>query len=82
MARLHAHRIASGKGSLISERISLWPKSPKKKVPNHSPEHYPPKEKMLRRVIWQLFFGDLNQSEKILDIKPLSTTFQDIFLFF
>ena len=27
------------------------------KVSNQSPEHYLPKEKMLRRVIWHLFFG-------------------------
>jgi hypothetical protein len=28
----------------------------KKKVPNHSPEQYPPKEKILRGVIWYLFW--------------------------
>ena len=27
------------KGGLISESFSLWLKSPKKKVPNHYPEH-------------------------------------------
>ena len=30
----------------------------------------PPKEKMLTRVIWHLFFGDLSQSEKLSEIKP------------
>ena len=43
------------KGGLISESFSHWLKSPKKKVPNCSLEDYPPKEKMLRRVIWHLF---------------------------
>ena len=38
------------KGSLISEIFSLWLKS-SKNVPNHFPEHYPHKEKMLRVVI-------------------------------
>ena len=33
----------SPKGSLISESFSLWLKSIKN-VPNHYPEHYPPKE--------------------------------------
>ena len=32
------------KSGLISESLSLWLKSTKK-VPNHSPEHYPPKKK-------------------------------------
>ena len=27
-------------------------------------------EKMLRTVIWHLFFGDLSQSEKLSEIKP------------
>ena len=40
-------------------------------MPNHYPEHYPPKEKMLRVVIWQLFFfRDLSQNQKLSDIKP------------
>ena len=42
-----------------------------KKVPNHSPEHYPPKEKMLRRVIWLLFFRDLNQNVNSLRLSNL-----------
>ena len=36
---------------------------------NHDPEHYLPKEKMLRVVIWQLFFGDFNLIEKFSQIK-------------
>ena len=32
-------------------------------MPNHDPEHYPPKEKMP-------IFGDLTQSEKRSEIKP------------
>ena len=42
----------------------------KKKVPNHSPEQYPPKEKMLRIVISTFFSGELRQSEKLSEIKP------------
>ena len=40
----------------------------KKKVPNHSPENYPNKEKMLTGVIW-LFFLDLSKIEKFSEIK-------------
>ena len=40
------------KGGLISERFSLWLKSPKK-VPNHSWEHYPPKQKIIF-ILWKL----------------------------
>ena len=47
--------ILDSKGGLISQRFSLRLKSAKK-VPNHSREHYPPKEKMLRRVT-ELFFS-------------------------
>ena len=57
------------KGSLISESPSLWLKS-SKNVSNHFPEHNPHKEKMVRVVIWQLFFEDLSQSEKFSEIKP------------
>ena len=39
-------------------------------MPNHSPEHYPPKEKMLRRVILHLFFL-LSDSEKLSEIMLL-----------
>ena len=34
-------------------------------MPNYSPEHYPPKEKLLQAV-----FGDWSQSEKLSEIKP------------
>ena len=40
-----------------------------KRVPNHDPEHYSPKDKMLRVVILHLVFGDLSQSEKLCEIK-------------
>ena len=43
------------KGSLISESFSLWLQS-QKKLPNHYPENYSPKNKMLRGVIWHFFF--------------------------
>ena len=42
----------------------------KKKVSNQSPEHYSPKEKMLRKVIWHLFFGDLSEGENLFEIGP------------
>ena len=43
------------KGGLISEKFYILTQISKKKVPNHDSEHYLPKEKMLRVVIWQLF---------------------------
>ena len=50
----------SFKSGFNSKRFSLWLQSPKK-VQNHSPEHYPvstylSKEKLLRGVIWHLFW--------------------------
>ena len=33
-------------------------------------EYYPPEEKMLRIVIWYLFFGNFSQSETLSEIKP------------
>ena len=42
------------KDGLITESFSLWLKS-QKKVPNHDPAHYSPKEKMLSVMIWHLF---------------------------
>ena len=33
-------------------------------------ELYPSKEKMLRIVIWHLFWGDFSQNEKLSEIKP------------
>jgi hypothetical protein len=40
-----------------------------KKVPNHNPERYLPKEKMLRVVIWQLVLENFNRIEKKSQIK-------------
>ena len=37
------------KGGLILS-FSHWLKSPKKKVPNHSPDQYPPKKKDFREI--------------------------------
>ena len=45
-----------GKGELISESFTLGARIFKRKVPNHSPELYSPKEKMLRIVIGHLFW--------------------------
>ena len=42
------------KGNLLSESFSLWLKSPKKKMLNHSPEHYSLEQKMLRDFVWHL----------------------------
>ena len=63
------YQLLQFKGCLISEKCSLCLNSPKK-VPNHHPECYPPKEKMLRIVIWNLFFWDLSQIKKLSEIKP------------
>ena len=42
-------------------------------MPNHDSEHYPPKEKMFRAMIWHLFSENMSQGEKKSDIKqPLS----------
>ena len=41
------YNLTQGKGGLISERFSLLLESPKK-VPNHSPEHYPPKKEVAK----------------------------------
>jgi hypothetical protein len=57
------------RGGLISERFFLCLQSPKKGAKTR--ELYPPKEKMLSIVIRHLFFGDLSQSEKLSEIKPL-----------
>ena len=37
-------------------KILIYIRFPPKKVPNPYPEDYPPKEKMLGIVIWQLFW--------------------------
>ena len=49
--RLSLSTKGEAKGGLISESFLLCFRSTKK-GPNHSPEQYPSKEKMLRRVIW------------------------------
>ena len=36
----------------------IWLKSPSKGAKNY-PEHYPPKEKILRIVIWHIFWGEI-----------------------
>ena len=59
------------KGGLISENFTIWARIVKKKVPNHSSEHYSPKGKMLRIVSGEYYLGDLSQSKKKLsEIKP------------
>ena len=52
------------KGGLISENFTIWARIVKKKVPNHSSEHYSPKGKMLRIVSGEYYLGDLSQSKK------------------
>ena len=47
--------ILPGKGGFISERFSIRFES-QKKVPNQLPEHYPFEEKMIKRVICNLFW--------------------------
>ena len=42
-------------------------------VPNHSPEHHPPKEKMLRRVIWHFFLEIRAKVKNFLRLNHLST---------
>ena len=49
----------------LNLRSLLWHKSPKKVAKNY-PEHYPPKQKMLRLVILHLF---VSQKEKLFGIK-------------
>ena len=46
--------------------------SPIKMVPNHCPEHYPPKEKkfIAQGIDLAPIFGDLSQSKKLSEIKP------------
>ena len=58
------------KGGIILEKFSLWLKSPQKRC-QITPRHYPPKEKMLRRLIWHLaYFGDLSESKTLSEIEP------------
>ena len=48
--------------------FSFWFKSPKK-VPNHDPEHYPPKKKMLG-IVSGMFLRDWSQPKNLFEIKP------------
>ena len=52
--------LLQARGGLNSENFSLWRQSPKK-VPNHWLEHYQPKDRMRRIVIWH-FFGRLEST--------------------
>ena len=46
---------SSFKGGPISETFSIWHKSLKKRVPNHSPEHLIFRWIVLRGMIWYFF---------------------------
>ena len=60
------------KGGLISKK-HFCGSHLQKKVPNHYPEHYPPKGKMPRIVIWHLFLEIWAKVEKLSEIKlPLA----------
>ena len=63
------YNLTQGKGFLISERFSFLLQS-LKMVPNHSPEHYPPKKEVAQGCDLTLFFGDWSQIEKNSEIKP------------
>ena len=54
-----------------------------KKVPNHSPEHYPPKDKILRRVIWHSFLEIWAKVKKLSGIKPpiIELTYRRVCIF-
>ena len=58
-------------GGLISEKFHFGLNF-QEQVQNHSPEHYPHNEKMLKGVISDLapIFEDLSKSEKLFEIKP------------
>ena len=56
------------KGGLISEHFPLCAHLPKN-VQTHYSEHNPPKEKVLRKVIWHIFWK-WSQSERLSGIKP------------
>ena len=58
------------KGGLIFEGFHFG-SDLQKKMPNHCPEHYPPKEKLLRAVNWHIFFGDWRQDEKLSKLSHL-----------
>ena len=62
------------KGSLMSERFSLWLHL-QKNVPNHNPKYYLANEKMLRIVIWPIFWS---QIETLFEIKLLLLVYSKI----
>ena len=62
--------IAVHKSGLISEKISLWFEFPTKGV-SYFPEHYLPREKMLRTVILSSFLSNFSESEKPSEVNPL-----------
>jgi hypothetical protein len=62
--------LSTSKGGLLSESLYYIQKN----VPNHYPEHYPPKENMLSIVIWY-FFGD---GAKVKTFLRLSHLYQGI----
>ena len=49
-------------------------------MPNHAPEQYPSKEKMLMVVILAPIYEDLSQSEKNSEINPPLIDAQYVFL--
>ena len=71
-----------GKGGLISEGFSSLRLKSQRIICQISPEHYPSKGKILRRVILHLFFKDLSPSEKLSEIKPPSDISQEYWTVF
>ena len=61
---IHKPLYPQNKDGLISERFSIWLKSPQN-VPNHSTEHLLFSWSQLAPI-----FGDLSQSEQLSEIKP------------
>ena len=51
----------------LSQKVFHFGSNLNKKVQNHYPEHYPPKEKI---VIWHPFSGDLSKTENLSEIMP------------
>ena len=54
MYLIYLDTVDFSKGGLIPD-IFHFGSNLKKKAQNHCPEHYPPKEKLLRTVIWHIF---------------------------
>jgi hypothetical protein len=53
-----------------SQKVFHFGSNLQKKVPNHAPEHYSPKDIVLRGMIFDPFLGDFSQSEKRSEIEP------------